>query len=266
MFTDYGHGYGFGQTISTKDGHLYWGHGGGINGFSTMLLRLPDDHLTVIVLSNIEQGPAGKLAYDLAALYLGGPPPATAVTLTPAQLDRYVGAFQVGPKFFLHVARDGDHLAIQATGQTALAFAPTSEREFTSRVISAKVAFDGPDSLVLSQGGLDRPGRRVDPAEATRIETAAAKTHTAVAIDPAILDRYVGVFRLNPNLAMTFTREGERLFVQATGQPKVELFAETERDFFLKVIDIQMTFDAGAKASEVVVHQGGLDTVAKRTE
>jgi hypothetical protein len=47
---------------------------------------------------------------------------------------------------------------------------------------------------------------------------------------------------LNPNLILAITKEGSKLFGEATGQPKVELFAETENKFFLKVMDIQVEF------------------------
>ena len=46
-----------------------------------------------------------------------------------------------------------------------------------------------------------------------------------------------------PTFILTVTREGDRLFVQATGQPRLELFAEGEKDYFLKVVDAQVTFE-----------------------
>jgi D-alanyl-D-alanine-carboxypeptidase/D-alanyl-D-alanine-endopeptidase len=62
------------------------------------------------------------------------------------------------------------------------------------------------------------------------------------------------------------TREGDRLFVQATGQPKLEVFAYGERDFFYKVVDAQLTFEAGADgpATRVILHQNGHDVPGAR--
>jgi D-alanyl-D-alanine carboxypeptidase len=74
MFTDYGHGYGFGWFINKLFGHNLISHSGGINGFVSMFERFPDDKLTVIVLSNENNAPVGRLADGLAALYLGVPP------------------------------------------------------------------------------------------------------------------------------------------------------------------------------------------------
>jgi len=67
---------------------------------------------------------------------------------------------------------------------------------------------------------------------------------------------------------VTVTREGNRLFVQATSQPKFEVFPEGERDFFLKVVDAQIAFeiDGQGRAAALILHQGGADQRAKRVE
>jgi CubicO group peptidase (beta-lactamase class C family) len=81
----------------------------------------------------------------------------------------------------------------------------------------------------------------------------------AVSVDAAVLERYVGEYRLQlPKLTMVMTREGGRLFMRRDAEPKVELFAESDSRFFLKVEDVQLTFetDASGVVTGVVVHQG----------
>jgi len=87
----------------------------------------------------------------------------------------------------------------------------------------------------------------------------------AVKIDPKILDAYVGRYELNPNFIITMSREGDSLIAQATGQPKFELFPESETKFFLKDVDAQVTFlkdDKGA-VTNLILHQG-IDQTAKK--
>lgn len=62
------------------------------------------------------------------------------------------------------------------------------------------------------------------------------------------------------------TREYDRLFAQATGHPRLEIFAESEKDFFAKVMDAQITFatDDSASATALVLHQNGRDTIATK--
>jgi serine-type D-Ala-D-Ala carboxypeptidase/endopeptidase len=96
----------------------------------------------------------------------------------------------------------------------------------------------------------------------------APKQHKEVKVDPKLFDDYVGKYALTPAFVITVTREGDHLFAQATGQPKFEIFPEGERDYFLKVVDAQITFitDATGKATELVLHQAGFDQHAKRTD
>jgi serine-type D-Ala-D-Ala carboxypeptidase/endopeptidase len=85
------------------------------------------------------------------------------------------------------------------------------------------------------------------------------KEHKQVAVDPTLFDGYVGRYELAPTFVITVTREGDRLFGQATGQPKFEMFPESEKDYFLKVVDAQITFetDGHGKATGLTLHQGG---------
>ncbi len=61
-------GYGYGWDIFTAHDRRVTGHLGGIEGFSAGLTRFPDDQVTVIVLSNLEQVDVGKISMDLAAI------------------------------------------------------------------------------------------------------------------------------------------------------------------------------------------------------
>ena len=94
----------------------------------------------------------------------------------------------------------------------------------------------------------------------------APREHKQIAVDPKVFDGYVGRYQLAPNFILTISREGDHFFKQATGQAKAEIFPESERDYFLKVVDAQITFvtDSKGRARELILHQGGLDRHAKR--
>ena len=92
--------------------------------------------------------------------------------------------------------------------------------------------------------------------------------HKVNPIDPKVLDGYVGKYQVSPNLVSTVTNENGHLFAQAGSAPKLELFPETPRDFFLKVVDTQFTFevDAQGRATAVIQHMNGKDQRAPRIE
>jgi CubicO group peptidase (beta-lactamase class C family) len=94
------------------------------------------------------------------------------------------------------------------------------------------------------------------------------RERTEVKVDTALFRDYVGRYQLAPNFILAVTQEGDHLFTQATGQPKVEVFPESDRDYFLKVVDAQITFvrNGQGRATELILHQGGQDHHAKRVE
>ncbi len=87
----------------------------------------------------------------------------------------------------------------------------------------------------------------------------------AIKLDPKIYDAYVGRYELAPTLILTISREGDRLMAQATGQPPIELFPESDTKFYLTAIDAKITFvkDDTGKVTHLILHQGG-DRQAKR--
>lgn len=119
-------------------------------------------------------------------------------------------------------------------------------------------------SNTSTETGVDDIGRHLLDASNPLAEP--PKTRVAVAVDPAIYDRYVGIYRLAPEFEIAVTREGASLFVQATGQGRHEIFAENDSQFFLKAVNAQITFNVGADgpATGLTLHQHGAYQQAPR--
>ena len=82
-----------------------------------------------------------------------------------------------------------------------------------------------------------------------------------ITVSPSILARYVGTYELSPAFSIVVTLEGNQLMDQATKQPKFPMFAESETEFFLKVVDAEIEFfkDDKGQVTHLVLHQGGQD-------
>ena len=173
MFTPFKNDYAYGWGVPTPSpatfGRRQTSHGGGINGFSAMLIRLPDDRLTVIVLSNNEFSNAGRIARDLLAISLGEPYQTpvqrVAVAVDPAIFDAYAGRYQLGPDFILTVTREGDRLMTQATGQQKLEVFPESETKFFAKAVDIQITFVNEGGkvthLILIQNGREQRAPRM---------------------------------------------------------------------------------------------------------
>jgi serine-type D-Ala-D-Ala carboxypeptidase/endopeptidase len=94
------------------------------------------------------------------------------------------------------------------------------------------------------------------------------KHRQAIALDPKILALYVGRYELAPNFILTITQAQNRLYLQATGQPQVELFAETATQFFITEVDAQVTFirDPQGTVQRLILHQAGQDLPAPKLD
>jgi serine-type D-Ala-D-Ala carboxypeptidase/endopeptidase len=92
------------------------------------------------------------------------------------------------------------------------------------------------------------------------------KPRTEISLSPAIFDRYVGRYEFSPTAPLIITRDGDRFMAQLGAQPVVQIFAESEKDFFYRAVDAQLTFetDADGKVIAVVLHQNGLTPRAMR--
>jgi CubicO group peptidase (beta-lactamase class C family) len=64
------YGYGFGWELGSFDGHRMVNHGGSLPGFRAEMMRLPEDSLTVIVLTNSNGARPDDIARGVARAYV----------------------------------------------------------------------------------------------------------------------------------------------------------------------------------------------------
>lgn len=90
----------------------------------------------------------------------------------------------------------------------------------------------------------------------------------SIAVASDILDDYVGMYELQPNFFLTISREDNQMYVQASGQSKLEMYAESKADFFLKEVEVNISFirDEKGAVNSLLFQQGGHTLTATRTE
>jgi|SRR5580700_4117231 CubicO group peptidase (beta-lactamase class C family) len=91
------------------------------------------------------------------------------------------------------------------------------------------------------------------------------KKRVAVKIDPIIYDQYIGRYKLDDNFTINISKQNNMLFAQLNDRAKIQLFPESETEFFQKWIDIQLTFvkDANGKVRQLILHDNGDHTAEK---
>jgi CubicO group peptidase (beta-lactamase class C family) len=253
-------GYGCGWFISDLRGHRTVEHGGGINGFTSYALALPDDNVYIAVLTNsaIEGRSPETRAVRIAELVLGLPPlERKPVTLSAGELDALVGVYENPDNEARYITREGELLFSQRAGGTRYNILPASASEFFFPTASAIIRFTRD-----AAGRIDglRFLERIGPAEVyRRTDKPLPGARREIALDPKLLTRYTGEYELMPGFSIVVTAEAGHLMCQATGQNKFELFPESETTFFLKVVDAQVVFDidVAGRVTGLTLVQGG---------
>ena len=164
--------YGYGWFIHTAgDGKKIVEHGGGITGFVSDIMRIPEDETCIVVLDNQPNGAnPSNIASDILATLDGKnvkfPETKVAIAVDTTILHQYVGTYQVSPTFSIAVTLDGGRLYGQATGQGKFELFAEKKDVFFLKVVQAVVEFvRGADNkvekLILHQNGQDIPGKRL---------------------------------------------------------------------------------------------------------
>lgn len=99
-------------------------------------------------------------------------------------------------------------------------------------------------------------------------DPARRKTREAVQVRSEILARYIGRYELAPNLVLTISRHSGGLLAQVADRTAVPIYPESEKQFFYKVVDAQITFvtDASGSTSSLVFSQNARDISARRLD
>ncbi len=259
--------YGLGWGVQSLAGRTIQAHGGGIFGFVTVDLRVPEDKLFITVLSNnpgADQDPT-SLGLAIAAKALGQSyEDRTAIALPETTLSDYVGVYQFDDTAKRVITTENGKLFSQRVGGQKSEISAAAKDVFFFPGGRGDITFlRGKDGKVsgahfVPPFGPESDGKKTDePLPADRAE---------VKVDPALFDAFAGVYNLFPGFDLTITREGDKLFAQATGQGKLELHAASENKYFPREVESEIEFVRGAdgKVESLILNQGGQTVTGKR--
>ena len=232
---------------------IVW-HNGATAGSHAFVAFSPKTGAGVAILANSQKGSEG-LGYAL----LGGKQSQPRSAAVPNTGD-YVGSYPLAPTFLIRITEANGSLFAQATGQPRLALRLVAADRFAIVGVPAEISFErGANkkivALVLHQNGLDQRalrGELLPPRE--------------ISLPAETLRDYAGEYPAAPAFVLTVTVEGDAVFIQATGQGKIPVFASAKDEFFYKVVDAQVSFqrDAVGKVTGLILHQNGRNLPAKK--
>ncbi|MBN1225279.1 MAG: serine hydrolase [Candidatus Aminicenantes bacterium] len=137
------------------------------------------------------------------------------------------------------------------------------EQRFTVICLSNLANFDPIDRCKkvadIFLAGLFKEEMKPEPKEAK-------KEASTVMVDPAILDSYVGKYKMDIGPVIIVTREFDRLFIEPSGQPKMKLKSLSDTDFVNEKSGAEMSFhkDKDSGNIRIDVRIGGMNLTAEK--
>jgi tetratricopeptide (TPR) repeat protein len=262
-------------------------HSGGINGFSTLLVRYPEQKQLIVLLDNTSQGGnLGRISRDITNILHNQPfelpKQSIAETLMKTLTEQDVAAAvkQYRELKATQAANfDFNEGALNALGYQLLGQKKIKEaiEIFKLNVEAYPQAFNPYDSLgeAYLQAGeralaLQNYKKSVElnPQNVAAVQII-KNMEAPASTTPVALDAYAGQYEVPGMGALDITKEGEKLYGAPTGQRKAELSAQGDERFFVAGPNVNLTFvkdDKGQVTHVNVRLRDGREMLAKKVK
>lgn len=285
----YGFMVGKSKIGTTEERHNITGHGGGIHGFNTIIMRDVDQQNLVVLLNNTGGTNLGDMSSDIMAILYSKPfeiPKKSLVSeLTDlisesdqtvdmtrmkeiAKTEKYeIDERTLNNLGYSYLTSDNAEQAIEVFKLYVVLF-PESSNSYDS-LGEAYMTFGDTQNAITNYS----KSVEMDPSNSNGIDMLkkmgadVSKFKKDIDVSSEILDSYTGKYELMPNFHITISRNEQQLQIQATGQGLSDLFPSSEVKFYSKIVNAQITFnkDDSGKVVSLTLHQGG-DHLAKKIE
>ncbi len=227
------------QYINEIEGITTIEHPGGMNGFTTAGIYVPQKDMYAIVLSNRDDGLGAEMVTVKAVAAMLGKAimDDVAVSIKENELKKWEGAYQFEDVVRFITLQKGVLYSTREGGRPKV-LVPLSENVFRFENSLATYTFllkNGKRQVCYEERISKSIGVETDKKPFTEKE--------AIVLAPNILSSYAGVYELQPGFQLVITMQNDRLFAKATAQPEVELLAEAENRFFIKEIGARIVFN-----------------------
>ena len=260
-------------------------HGGGINGFTTTIVRFPGQRHLIVMLDNTAGGSnIDRIAAELAKILYNQPHVLPKMSIAEAMfktvgekgLDAAIAQYrELKPKqsdVYDFSEEELNRLGYQLLGARKVDEAIEILKLNVEAYPAAFNAYDSLGEAYMTSGNKDlaianyRKSLELNPKNTNATQMLSRLESKAAPVDPKAYDAYIGEYEVTPSFIVKVFREGEKLMTQATNQPAFELFPEGENKFFLQVVNAKVTFvkDEQGQVTSLIIHQGGRDTPGKK--
>lgn len=259
--------YGYGWQLGKVGDAKAIGHGGGIDGFVSFEVYVPEKKIYVAILANTMTMNPEDIAYTLAEEVAGvRKDKPQAIALSAEAGDQFVGVYKINDQEDRVITRNGNQYFSQRTGGTKFEIYPYAENQFAFKDSNTRIKFARDASGKVSE---------MEMADRSFVSQRAVKTNKPIPtervvfnLNPTDFDVFVGEYELAPGFLIKVWREENNYKAQATGQPSFDMFPESATKFFFKVVDAQVEFSKNdqGEVTHMTLFQGGRAMPGKKVK
>lgn len=291
MFTPGLGNYGYGIRITdepvgkTDQKIRIIGHGGGINGFNSLMMRAIDKQQTVIILDNVNLGQHHRNITNSILSILNGQP----VDPPKRSIAEALYKIAMGKDVASAVA---EYRKLKAENSPTYDFAETELNTLGYQLLGKKRTqdaieifklnvemfpqsanpYDSLGETYLADGQKDlalanyKKAAELDPKNSNALLIVRRLEGQEIKVDASGFDAYVGEYQINPNLVLTISKEGDKLFAQMSAQRKFAVEAVSATQFTIPDVKANISFekDEAGKVVALLLSQGSRSTKAPK--
>jgi tetratricopeptide (TPR) repeat protein len=292
FLNNYAYGWGVGKILlaESKDSLQVISHGGGINGFNTLITRLVDDKYLIVLLNNTGGTALNKMSIGITNILYGKPydEPQKSIAESlfntlleksiASTIEHYHDLKKKYPDNYNFSEGELNRLGYRLLGLEKVDEAikifklnvevyPTSSNVYDSygeglmkNNENAKAIINYKKSLELNPGNTNG----IEMLKKLGVDTESLAKEVTVEDD--ILESYVGKYELAPGFVLTVSKYNSQLKAQATGQSEQSIFPKSKNVFYYKVVEAQLTFNLNEDGiiESVTLFQGGQEIFGKK--
>ncbi|MGE5351057.1 MAG: serine hydrolase [Acidobacteriota bacterium] len=285
----YGYGWMMAKRFNGRDSLEVITHGGSVNGFNASNYMIPEAGQYVVILSNAGRAPLDKMTDQIINILNGKnetepQKPLARILWKTLEEEGSQGAITK----FKELKNKKDEYAyteaeINNLGYNLLGAGKTDEaleifKLNTEEFPSSSNAFDSYGEALLKKGLKEEAAKNykksleLNPANENAVkvlkELGQGDIKTAeIKLKESELKEFTGTYELAPGFSILVTVEGDRIFGQATGQPRFEMFPMSESKFYLKVVNAQVSFQRkDGTVTGMTLFQNGQELKGKKVK
>src|SRR5215216_2026843 len=259
-------------------------HGGGINGFTTTIVRYPKEKNLIVMLDNTGSEYLDRLSDSIAKILYNQPyePPKISIvsvlenTINEKGIEAGIAQYR-DLKAKQASTYDFAEAELNRLGYQLLRSGKPREaiEIFKLNVEAYPKGFNTYDSLAEAYMTVNerdlaiqnyKKSLELNPNNTNATEVLKRLEKAPVTVEAKLFDTYVGEYEVGPGFVMRVFREGDKFMTQTTGQPVFEIFPESEATFYPRAFAAKLTFvkDADGKVTGIRIEQGGRITNGKK--